>query len=165
MTASLPITVADAPEVFPVSKFVVEEMIDLILEGRTVRSICERPGMPTYQTVLRWRKKYPDFRDAYDAALRASADQLADEELELVRETAAAKLLTAPEVQARKLLSESLKWHARIRNPNRFGEKTQLEVSVANKPADQWTDAELATIVAVAGSSRAGIAAPAEDPA
>lgn len=150
------------------SPFVAQEVLDRIAEGQTLKSICVLEGFPKYTTICEWKRRYPDFKAAFDRAMLVSATLLADEELALSRETAAKSDVTAPEVQARKMLSDSLRWHARTRNPNRYGDKTQLEHSIAPRSPESLTDAELVEVIALSDSGGTGGATnslPEESPA
>lgn len=56
-----------------------------LIEGKSLRQICEQPGMPNKATVLRWLadEKRAVFRDQYARAREMQAEAIADEILEI----------------------------------------------------------------------------------
>jgi hypothetical protein len=56
-----------------------------LIEGKSLRQICEQPGMPNKATVLRWLAddKKSDFRDQYARAREMQAEAMAEEIIEI----------------------------------------------------------------------------------
>lgn len=130
------------------SHFTAEEVIDRMYEGQTLAVICGLPGMPTRRSLRKWIAQYPEFQKAYEEALLVTADLRAEEELQLARDTVSDKDITQAQVAARKMLSDSLRWHARVCNPNVYSEKAQVEHKHKLMPVEQLTDEQLAEIAA-----------------
>lgn len=51
--------------------------------GRSLRSVCEDPKMPSVVTVFAWLRKYEDFLNLYTRAKQEAADAMADEILDI----------------------------------------------------------------------------------
>lgn len=65
-----------------VSSFNVEQaerICDLLSKGVTRQQICEMPDMPSYPTVYRWERTFPEFRAAVEVAREVGTHFLADE--------------------------------------------------------------------------------------
>ena len=60
-----------------------EFILDKLSGGETLTSICKAPGLPSRQTVLRWRRRYPDFGRDYLLAREDMADCYGDECIEI----------------------------------------------------------------------------------
>jgi hypothetical protein len=101
------------------SKQAVAAVLALIAEGASVRSACERTGLPR-STFL--GKVDPD---AYAQAREACADAHFDELLELERQMLEGEL--AP--PAFKALFDARKWRLARMRPSAYGDKTSVEHS------------------------------------
>jgi hypothetical protein len=83
-------------------------VLDRLADGRSLRSICAEPGMPTAAAVVFWAARDEDFRARYLEARRVGLQLHADSLLDL----AEAELGSAsmPAVQARKLQIDTVKF-------------------------------------------------------
>jgi len=92
-----------------------------IAGGTTLSKLCKEPGMPSYQTLLRWRKKYPYFKEAVEEARKDRAEYYAEEVVEV------SKLATdkddSPAIRVR---IDALKWSAQAFHPDKFSPKTKI---------------------------------------
>lgn len=55
----------------------------LIAEGNTIAEITKRQGIPSASVLYQWKRKFPDFHKAWNAAREARAEKLHDELYEL----------------------------------------------------------------------------------
>lgn len=55
-----------------------------LVAGESLRAICADPAMPNKATVLDWFARHPEFREQYESALEAQAEDLADEIIEII---------------------------------------------------------------------------------
>jgi hypothetical protein len=62
---------------------IAEKICAEIVDGRSIRSICQDEGMPAKRTVMYWLGRHPDFRAMYEAARLIQADLIFDEILEI----------------------------------------------------------------------------------
>lgn len=74
--------------------------------GESVRSICCDRGMPSGDTVYKWRRERPDFAEDYRVARRMAVEAILDETL------AVADAVTAETVAATRLKIRTLYWKA-----------------------------------------------------
>lgn len=128
------------PKAVPDEK-IMNEVIDWIAHGNTLRSYCRQKGKPSWKTIYRWLEKSDDdsenksFMTRFAHARDMGADAIAEECLEIIdappplcgsegneRYDPAAIQQAKNRVEARlKLLA---KW-----NPKKYGEKVGLDHS------------------------------------
>lgn len=122
-----------------------ERICELISTGNSLRSICEKPGMPTMTTVLRWLADddKAEFRGQYVRAREAQADfmaedilAIADEECTMVRADkhgtkdddgdGNTEVVFDPTAVARnRLRVDARKWLAAKMAPKKYGDKIE----------------------------------------
>lgn len=143
---------------------VAERILDGLIEGRTLTSICSTPDMPDRRTVINWCQNVPEFAKRYDAANELKADFLFDEILDIAdgRETVSQTdriqsfleafdttdlskghgrtILIADRlmrIDARKYIVSKLR-------PRKYGQATQVEITGdPNKPITTITRIEI----------------------
>lgn len=111
---------------------IVEELLDWISDGKTLRSFCRREGKPAWRTIYHWLDKDPEFLARIAHARDMGADAIAEECLEIIdtmpmtaggdnpRLDSAHVAWMKNRIEARlKLLS---KW-----NPKKYGDKVGLD--------------------------------------
>jgi hypothetical protein len=117
------------PPKIPFSTEIDEIICTELMEGKSLRSICERGDMPPISTVLTWvfnvngRDDYKLFGDHYARAREAQADTLADEILSLSDEA------DAKNAHAIRVRVDARKWVASKLKPKRYGDKIDVGVS------------------------------------
>jgi hypothetical protein len=90
-------------------------ILERMSEGETLVAICRDPAMPSFSTVYRWLRAFPDFADDYREARQAQAERLADLGLEI------AEGVTAQTAHATAVRLVQLRWTAGVFAPRRFG--------------------------------------------
>ena len=60
-----------------------DALIERLMMGRSLLSICRDEDMPSHATILRWRKKYPDLDDAIPRARAEGSHVLAEQCLDI----------------------------------------------------------------------------------
>jgi hypothetical protein len=60
-----------------------DKIIERLMMGRSLLSICRDDDMPSHATVLRWRKMYPELDEAIPRAREEGTHVLADQCLEI----------------------------------------------------------------------------------
>jgi len=139
----------------PFDPVIADIFCNRIIEGESVRKICEDPLMPDLATLTRWRRNDDDFRKDMAQARKDRAQVYHDKALEIVEETT-----TKDEVSINRLKSDTYKWAAERGNAEEFGARpTKVEgVSVSTQiivtgvPQPDSLDAGLIDITAtVAG--------------
>jgi hypothetical protein len=103
------------------SKKLTRQICRRIAEGESWFQICNTDGLPSYNTLYRWKAKHPDFAAEYAQAREMAADLRADKVL------AVAEASTAATVSADRLHVGALQWHAGRSAPKRWGAKAGEE--------------------------------------
>ena len=130
------------PTVF--SKARAQEIIDLVLEERTIREICSLAHMPTKPTLFKWLDDNPDFRDTFEHAKQFLADILIDDIKEIADDARNDFMMTkkGPKLNKEAVMRSKLRVDARFRLaeklfPRRFGSKVTQEITGAEgKPIE-----------------------------
>lgn len=60
-----------------------DKMIERLMLGRSLLSICRDDDMPSHATILRWRKRYPELDEAIPRARAEGAHVLAEQCLDI----------------------------------------------------------------------------------
>ena len=127
---------------------VADAICELLATGNSLRSICERDGMPRLVTVMRWLNDdaHADFRLQYVRAREAQADfmaedllDIADEECTMVKadkhgamgnaEGMVEVTFDATAVARNRLRVDARKWLMSKMAPKKYGDKLQAELS------------------------------------
>lgn len=128
----------------------------LIMEGKTLRAICDDPRMPNKTTITRWlaEPKFEAFREMYYYARRVYAELLMDEVIEIADDTSQDWMQTYDKkgepngwkpdneaIQRSRVRIDSRKWLAAKLIPRIYGEKLDIEHGVTSELADLIRDA------------------------
>ena len=109
-----------------------EDLADMIcgalLEGESMRKICERADMPDRRTVLRWMEKDPAFATKCARARELQADLMDDMILDTANST------TAENAFANKVKIAAYQWRAAKLQPRKYGDSSTLEVTGGANP-------------------------------
>jgi hypothetical protein len=103
-----------------------EQVLDLIIDGRTLKEIEAMPGMPSRSMILKWKREHEDFAALYDGAMDLRADGIVDDIEGITRGMIAGTINSG---DGREIV-KSLQWIAGARAPRRYGQKERSEVNV-----------------------------------
>ena len=122
---------------------VVEEILLRMIEGQSLRSICQEAHLPAITTVMRWisegsTEDAPDdkrmFREQYALAKELQTEVLFEEIIDEARQAMFSVMGEDEEskrssalVQAHKLVVDSLKWRVAKMLPKKYGELLKLD--------------------------------------
>ncbi len=155
-----------------------DAIIERMIEGESLRSICRDEAMPSASTIFRWLEEDSDigkaFRDQYARATAARADAIFDEILEIAddgtndfvekrrQDGSTETALDTEHVQRSRLRVDARKWVAAKLAPKKYGDDMRLRHADAEggKLPDNMTSEQIAVRLAsvVAGiQRRAGI--------
>lgn len=131
-----------------------QEKADLIcerlIEGESLRGICQGDDMPSKSAVCRWLADSATFRDQYARAREAQADALFDEILDIADEKCTTVradkhgskdddgdgntevVFDATAVARNRLRVDARKWMAGKLRPKVYGDKTTTELTGEN---------------------------------
>lgn len=113
----------------------LDEIVDWISEGKTLREFCRQPGMPSYRQVYRWMDDDDGFLSRFMRARDIGADVIAEEALHIINEEAemivgdgSARRDSAHVAWLRNRAEFRLKLLAKW-NPRKYGDKVGVEHS------------------------------------
>ena len=109
-----------------------ELICDQIVEGKSLRTICQGEQMPDRKSVRRWVKDRPEFALLYAEAKEDAADAFAEELIEISDEAVPTDdrgRLDAGTVQKQRLKIDTRKWIASKLKPRSYGDKLDVALS------------------------------------
>lgn len=98
------------------------EICNLVAQGQTLITICERADMPDRVTVYRWLQESPDLYATYTHAKQIQADYYVDSMIAVIDNAAS----TRDEIERAKVKIETLKWAASKLKPRMYGDKLDI---------------------------------------
>ncbi|HDS1187418.1 TPA: terminase small subunit protein [Stenotrophomonas maltophilia] len=131
------------------SQQLADAICDLLVDGKSLRTICSTAKMPSRSTVIRWLAENEAFRNQYARARELQADTLAEEILDIadkavlgerLKKDGKGKVLerqTGDMVERSKLMIDARKWYAGKLQPKKYGERVALDHGVQDNLADK----------------------------
>lgn len=131
------------------SQQLADAICDLLVDGKSLRTICSTAKMPSRSTVIRWLAENEAFRNQYARARELQADTLAEEILDIADKSVLGERLkkdgkgkvlerqTGDMVERSKLMIDARKWYAGKLQPKKYGERVALDHGVQDNLADQ----------------------------
>ncbi|HEL5580141.1 MULTISPECIES: terminase small subunit protein [Stenotrophomonas] len=131
------------------SQQLADAICDLLVDGKSLRTICSTAKMPSRSTVIRWLAENEAFRNQYARARELQADTLAEEILDIadkavlgerLKKDGKGKVLerqTGDMVERSKLMIDARKWYAGKLQPKKYGERVALDHGVQDNLANQ----------------------------
>jgi hypothetical protein len=109
---------------------ICERMVD----GETLRKICQDEDIPSRGTIFRWLTQHPEFEHSYKMAIELHADWMADKAQEIADDRSAdfiekedGKLVPDWEnVQRSRLRVDTIKWRTAKLCPKKYSDRTQI---------------------------------------
>lgn len=120
------------------SKALAARLCAEIAQGKSLRKTCKAGNMPSVKTIYNWFGVHDDFLQQYARAKADSADANADK----IEDIAERVLLEEYDPAAARVAIDAFKWTASKKQPKKYGDLRQLELSGAVKLSDM-TDDEL----------------------
>lgn len=120
-----------------IADIICERMVD----GQSMRTICQDPDMPDRATVLRWLHLHEDFAAKYARARELQGDYYAEETIHIVDEE--------EDPNRGRVRMQARQWYAAKLAPKKYGDKQAVELSgnvAVTKNVSDMTDEELAAI-------------------
>lgn len=131
------------------SQQLADAICELLVDGKSLRTICSTAKMPSRSTVIRWLAEHEGFRNHYARARELQADTLAEEILDIadkavlgerLKKDGKGKVLerqTGDMVERSKLMIDARKWYAGKLQPKKYGERVALDHGVQDNLADK----------------------------
>lgn len=98
---------------------------EAIASGESLVKTLKRKGMPGYTAVMNWLREDAEFAANYARAREAQADADADKISFIAGEVAAGRM----DPQAARVAVDALKWTAGKRQPKKYGDKVDIDLS------------------------------------
>jgi len=116
---------------------IANEICSRLVDGKSLKKICEMDDMPSKSTVFKWLSENETFSDKYARAREAQADTLADEIIDIADdgendtyEDDEGNVKTNQDVIARsRLRVDARKWIASKLKPKKYGDKITQELT------------------------------------
>ncbi len=118
------------------SKALAARLCSEIAQGKSLRKTCKAGNMPTVKTIYNWFGVHDDFLQQYARAKVDSADANADK----IEDIAERVLLEEYDPAAARVAIDAFKWTASKKQPKKYGDLRQLELSGAVKLSDMSDD-------------------------
>lgn len=106
-----------------------EHICDQIVEGKSLRTICQGDNMPDRKSIRRWVKTNPEFAIIFNEAKEDAADAFAEELIDIADEEVPLDergRLDAGVVQKQRLKVDTRKWIASKLKPKSYGDKLDV---------------------------------------
>jgi len=103
----------------------------LMVEGRSMRSICRRKDMPAISTIFDWLVDEPRFAEQYARGYEMRADAIFEDTILIADGTA-----KGADVQRDRLRVDTRKWFLSRMDPKKYGDRLQM----ANDPLNPVSD-------------------------
>lgn len=120
---------------------IANEICSRLVDGKSLKKICEMEDMPSKATVFKWLSENEVFSDKYARARESQADTLADEIIDIADdgendtyEDDEGNVRTNQDVIARsRLRVDARKWIASKLKPKKYGDKIQTDIQPLGK--------------------------------
>lgn len=101
-------------------------ILAMMVEGLSIKKICEHEDMPDPRTIYRWLSKYETFRQNYARAQQDRTTVFAEELLEISDQYDKSEEVLNPDlIQRAKLKIDTRKWLMSKLDPKRYGDKVE----------------------------------------
>lgn len=116
-------------------------ILALMVEGLSIKKICEQPEMPDPRTIYRWLSANETFRQNYAKAQQDRTTAFAEEMLEIADQyDNLSDKLDVEHIQRARLRIDTRKWLMSKMDPKRYGDKlTQEHTGVDGGPVQFTT--------------------------
>lgn len=120
------------------SQAIANAICTRLMEGESLRAICQDQKMPGQRTVYQWLNDKPEFQQQYARARDVQADTLADEILQIsntpqiglktVSKPSGKEVIEGDMIEHRRLQIDARKWLAGKLAPKKYGDKITQEI-------------------------------------
>lgn len=100
----------------------IEKFLSLVEDGRSINTICKDESMPSRETIRKWMRDDTEFVAKYARAREVSADNLAEEIVDIADD----KELDPHDKRVR---IDARRWVAGKMKPKKYGDKLDMNLS------------------------------------
>ena len=103
---------------------IAEEICERMVQGESLRIICERDGMPAESTIFKWllKAQHPEFVEKYAHAREVQAHQMFEETREIVD--------SEPDPVRARVRFDQRRWAAGQLLPKVYGPRMEIDANV-----------------------------------
>jgi hypothetical protein len=131
-----------------------DRVLERMVEGDSLRKICEAEGMPSRRSIFYWLKDNEEFRERYEIARLMQVEYWAHEIIEIADDTSGdfiinehgERVFDHENVQRAKLKIGARKWLMSKLHPARYGDRVTADITV-KRDVRELSDTELLQIV------------------
>ena len=152
------------------SSELADRVIERMVEGDSLRKICEIDGMPSRRSIFYWLKDNEDFHQRYEIARLMQVEYWAHEIIEIADNTSGdfiinehgERVVDHENINRARLKIDARKWLMSKLHPRRYGDRVAADVTVRRDMRD-LSDGELLQIVGRSGEPDPGREAEGEE--
>lgn len=116
---------------------VIAEICARLMEGKSLKAICEDEAMPAYRTVFKWLAAHDEFVQLYARARLVQADTHFDDVIDIaddgkrdyVPDADGRQVVDHDHIARSRLRVDARKWAAARLNPKKYGERIHQELT------------------------------------
>jgi hypothetical protein len=139
-----------------------DRVCELMIEGESLRKICEAEGMPSRRNIFYWLKDNADFREKYEIARLMQIEYWAHEIIEIADDSGGDHIITEDgrrvvdheNINRARLKVDARKWLMSKLHPQRYGDRVTADVTVRRDVKEMSRD----ELLALLNSTRAAAA-------
>lgn len=133
-----------------------EEIVIRVAEGESLYKVCEDDHIPHRTQIYKHLRDDAQMRTDYDVAVLLQSDKRAEQIVELSEQARvrAAMGASTEEINAIKMLVNSLQWVSARLNPKKWGDKQAIDLNANVKLTPDQVNGRLAALVAKAQRKR-----------
>lgn len=139
---------------------IADRICELMIEGNSLRKICNMPGMPSRRAILNWLEKHDSFRQKYEIARLAQVEFWSHEIIEIADDASGdfiinergERVVDHENINRARLKIDARKWLMAKLHPARYGDRVDLTVRCDTRDLTELTDSELLAIANSGGA-------------
>jgi hypothetical protein len=143
---------------------------ELIIEGFSLRAICEKADMPSRRSMFYWLQNNPEFRERYEIARLMQVEYWAHEIIEIADDASGdfvinergERIVEHENINRARLKIDARKWLMSKLHPQRYGDRVTADVTL-RRDMRELSDSELLQIVGRSGEPDPGREAEGEE--
>jgi hypothetical protein len=136
------------------SPALADRVCELMVEGLSLRAICEMSGMPSRQSIFNWLEKSEEFRQRYEIARLMQVEYWAHEIIEIADDASGDfvinergdRVMDNEAINRARLRVDARKWLMSKLHPQRYGDRVTADITV-KRDMRELSDGELLQIV------------------
>jgi hypothetical protein len=141
------------------SPAIADRVCELMIEGVSLRAICEMSGMPARRSIFYWLQNNGEFREKYEIARLMQVECWAHEIIEIADDTSGdfvinergERVIDHEAINRARLKIDARKWLMSKLHPQRFGDRVTADVTVRGD-VKELSNRELLAIASSGGA-------------